>query len=36
MIQKITAVVFLYQDNKVLIAKRADSKKFLPGGWELP
>lgn len=35
-IQKITACAFLHQDGKVFIAKRADTKKFLPGKYELP
>jgi 8-oxo-dGTP diphosphatase len=35
-IQKITACAFLHKDNKVFIAKRAETKKFLPGKYELP
>lgn len=34
--QKITAVAFLHKGDKVFVAKRADSKKFLPGVYELP
>jgi len=33
--QVITACVFLHKNSKVLIAKRADTKTFLPGVWEL-
>lgn len=35
-IQKITACAFIHQDGKLLVARRADSKKFLPGKYELP
>ncbi|OGH21377.1 MAG: hypothetical protein A2958_01075 [Candidatus Levybacteria bacterium RIFCSPLOWO2_01_FULL_38_13] len=34
--QIITACVFLYKDGKALIGKRAKTKSFLPGKWELP
>ena len=34
--QTITACIFLHKDGKVLIGKRADTKSFLPGKWELP
>lgn len=34
--QSITACAFLYKDSKVFIAKRADTKSFLPGVYELP
>jgi 8-oxo-dGTP diphosphatase len=34
--QSITACTFLYRDSKVFIAKRADTKSFLPGVFELP
>lgn len=34
--QKITAVVFLHKGGKLFVAKRAETKKFLPGIWELP
>lgn len=34
--QVITACVFLHKDSKVLICKRARTKSFLPGKWELP
>ncbi len=34
--QTITACAFLHNDGKVLIGKRADTKSFLPGKWELP
>ncbi len=34
--QVITACVFLHKDGKVLIGKRALTKSFLPGKWELP
>jgi 8-oxo-dGTP diphosphatase len=33
--QSITACVFIHKDNKALIARRADTKSFLPGVWEL-
>jgi 8-oxo-dGTP diphosphatase len=33
--QAITACAFLYRDGKLFIAKRADTKKFLPGKYEL-
>lgn len=34
--QVITACAFLHKDGKVLIGKRAFTKSFLPGKWELP
>lgn len=34
--QKITACAFLHKAGKLFIAKRADTKKFLPGKYELP
>ncbi len=34
--QKITACAFVHSNGKVFIAKRADTKKFLPGKFELP
>ncbi len=34
--QKITACAFLHKDGKLFIAKRADTKSFLPGKFELP
>lgn len=35
--QVITAVAFLINDkNQLFVAKRADTKKFMPGIWELP
>ncbi|MCL5433066.1 MAG: NUDIX domain-containing protein [Patescibacteria group bacterium] len=34
--QIITACVFIYKKGKVLVAKRAKTKKFLPGKYELP
>jgi 8-oxo-dGTP diphosphatase len=34
--QNITACVFIKNDGKVLIAKRAATKSFLPGKYELP
>lgn len=34
--QKITVCAFLHQGGKLFIAKRADTKKFLPGKYELP
>ena len=34
--QVITACIFLHKKNKVLIGKRAYTKSFLPGKWELP
>ena len=36
MTQKITASAFLHKDGKLFIAKRAETKKFLPGKFELP
>ena len=33
--QAITACAFIRFDGELLIAKRANSKKFLPGKWEL-
>jgi 8-oxo-dGTP diphosphatase len=32
----ITVCAFIHNDNKVLIAKRSKTKKFLPGKFELP
>lgn len=34
--QDITACVFIYKGNKALVAKRAATKSFLPGKFELP
>lgn len=34
--QKITACAVLHHNGRVFIAKRADTKKFLPGKFELP
>lgn len=34
--QKITACGFLHKNGKLFIAKRADTKQFLPGKYELP
>lgn len=34
--QKITACGFLHKDGKLFMAKRADTKQFLPGKYELP
>lgn len=34
--QKITACAFLHRDGRLFIAKRAMTKKFLPGKFELP
>jgi len=34
--QKIIAAAFIHKDGKLLIAKRANSKKFMPGVFELP
>ncbi len=34
--QSITACAFLHKNGKLFIAKRADTKKFLPGKFELP
>ncbi|MBU0578928.1 NUDIX hydrolase [Patescibacteria group bacterium] len=34
--QLITACAFLYQNRKLFTAKRAETKKFLPGKYELP
>ncbi len=34
--QIITAAVLIHKNDKVLVGKRADSKSFLPGKWELP
>lgn len=34
--QKITAVAFLHKDWKLFVAKRADTKQFLPWIYELP
>lgn len=33
--QSITACVFLHKEGKLLIAKRSDKSKFLPGKYEL-
>lgn len=33
--QEITACVFLHREGKLFIAKRANTKKFLPGKFEL-
>lgn len=35
-VQKITACAFLHKDGKLFVARRADTKKFLPGIYELP
>lgn len=35
-IQKITACAFIHKDGKMFTARRADTKKFLPGKYELP
>lgn len=34
--QRITACAFLHHDGKLFIAKRATTKKLLPGKFELP
>ncbi len=34
--QLITACAFLHQDGKLFTAKRAETKNFLPGKYELP
>src|SRR5882724_11217154 len=34
-IQAITACAFIHKEGKLLIAKRADTKKFLSGKYEL-
>lgn len=34
--QTVTAVAFIHQNKKVLVAKRAATKKFMPNVWELP
>lgn len=34
--QKITVCAFLHKDSKFFVAKRAATKKFLPGKFELP
>lgn len=34
--QKISACAFLHRQGRLFIARRADSKKFLPGKFELP
>jgi 8-oxo-dGTP diphosphatase len=34
--QKITACAFLHKDGKFFTAKRADTKTFLPGKFEMP
>lgn len=36
MVQKITACAFVHQNGRVFIARRASTKKFLPGKFELP
>lgn len=35
-IQKVTACAFIHKDGKLFVARRADTKKFLPGKYELP
>ena len=35
-IQRITACAFIHKDGKLFVARRADTKKFLPGKYELP
>lgn len=35
-IQKIVAAAFIHKDGKLLIARRAPTKTFLPGVYELP
>lgn len=35
-IQEITACAFIHKDGKLFIARRASSKSFLPGVYELP
>ena len=35
-IQKITACAFIHKDGKLFVARRANTKKFLPGKYELP
>lgn len=34
--QVITACAFIHKDGKLLVTKRADTKAFLPGEFELP
>ncbi|MFH0874046.1 MAG: NUDIX hydrolase [Candidatus Komeilibacteria bacterium] len=34
--QKITASAFIHREGKLLVARRADTKKFLAGQYELP
>lgn len=34
--QTITACVLLHHEGKALIGKRAETKQFFPGKWELP
>ena len=34
--QLLTACAFLHKDGKVFIARRANTKDFLPGKFELP
>lgn len=34
--QIITTSALVAKDGKILIAKRAETKSFRPGGWELP
>lgn len=36
MTQFVIASAFIHQNGKLLIAKRADTKKFLPGIYEIP
>lgn len=35
-IQKIIACAFIHKNGKLFVARRADTKKFLPGKYELP
>ncbi len=35
-IQKITACAFIHRNGKLFVARRALTKKFLPGKYELP
>lgn len=34
--QRITACAFLHRNGRLFVAKRANTKKFLPGKFELP
>lgn len=34
--QTITACAFIYNNGKVLVGKRAETKQHFPGKWELP